>query len=94
MSYLIENMLFSGDTLFPGGLRRTVGPDEFRRIVKSITEKLFPLPDATLVYPGHSGDSPSWGKKKEYAGFSSRPHDDNLCGDVVWKATWLPVSSV
>jgi glyoxylase-like metal-dependent hydrolase (beta-lactamase superfamily II) len=87
MCFQIENYLFSGDTLFPGGPGRTVGPDEFRQAVRSITEKIFPLPDETKVYPGH-GDSTVLGKEKgEYAIFASRPHDANLCGDVVWRTS-------
>jgi glyoxylase-like metal-dependent hydrolase (beta-lactamase superfamily II) len=84
MCFQIDDYLFAGDTLFPGGPGRTVGPDEFRRIVKSITEKIFPLPDAVKIYPGH-GDSTVLGKSKgEYAVFSSRQHDANLFGDVLW----------
>jgi len=42
------------------------------------------LPDDTEIYPGH-GDSTVLKKEKaEFAVFSSRPHDPNLCGDVLW----------
>ena len=47
-------MLFSGDTMFRGTWGRTDLPtSSFEDIIKSITEKLMPLPDETIVYPGH-----------------------------------------
>jgi len=76
--------LISGDTIFPGGPGKTRSPADFREIIKSITEKLFVLPDDTQIYPGH-GDSTVLKKEKdEFAIFASRPHDPNLCGDVLW----------
>jgi len=76
--------LISGDTIFPGGPGKTGSPSDFRQIIESITEKLFVLPDDTQIYPGH-GDSTVLKKEKdEFAVFSSRPHDPNLCGDVLW----------
>jgi hydroxyacylglutathione hydrolase len=84
MCFQIDDYLFSGDTLFPGGPGRTVGPDEFQQIVKSITGKIFPLADETRIFPGH-GDSTVLGKEKgEYAVFASRPHGADLSGDVTW----------
>jgi glyoxylase-like metal-dependent hydrolase (beta-lactamase superfamily II) len=53
-SYLVENMVFTGDTLFIRGTGRTdfqQGSSE--TLYKSIHQKLFTLPDSTLVYPGH-----------------------------------------
>lgn len=76
--------LIAGDTLFPGGPGKTVSPDNFRQIVKSITGKILMLPDDTLVYPGH-GDSTVLKKEKdEFAIFSSRSHPPDLYGDVLW----------
>ncbi|MFO7773315.1 MAG: MBL fold metallo-hydrolase [Dehalococcoidia bacterium] len=76
--------LISGDTIFPGGPGKTSCPADFEQIMKSITGKVFVLPDDTLVYPGH-GDSTVLKKEKdEFAIFASRPHDPNLCGDVLW----------
>jgi len=76
--------LISGDTIFPGGPGKTRSPADFKQIIKSITEKLFVLPDDTQIYPGH-GDSTVLKKEKdEFAVFSSRVHNPNLCGDVLW----------
>jgi len=76
--------LFSGDTLFPGGPGKTGTPDAFEQIVKSITEKLFILPDETRVYPGHGEDTILGKEKREFTVFSSRSRTAGLCGDVLW----------
>ena len=51
-------ILFSGDTLFPGGPGNTTfeGGD-FATIVQSIDSKLFTLPPDTIVLPGHGDDT-------------------------------------
>ena len=49
-----EKCLFSGDTLFRGTWGRTDLPtSNTEDIINSITKKLMPLPDDTMVYPGH-----------------------------------------
>jgi glyoxylase-like metal-dependent hydrolase (beta-lactamase superfamily II) len=52
-------VLFSGDTLFPGGPGATSSPGaDFPTIISSIEERLFsPLPAETLVMPGHGADT-------------------------------------
>ncbi|MBM3142053.1 MAG: MBL fold metallo-hydrolase [Chloroflexi bacterium] len=81
---LVGKYLIAGDTIFPGGPGKTGRPADLKQIVKSIETKLFVLPDDTEVYPGH-GDATVLGKeKKEFAAFASKPHDSNLCGDVLW----------
>jgi len=82
--FLTGNYLIAGDTLFPGGPGRTQSPQDFRQIVKSITEKLFGLPDGTEVYPGHGEATTIGREKKLFQLFSARPQDPNLCGDVLW----------
>jgi len=84
LCFLASNYLMSGDTIFPGGPGKTWSPAGFRQIIKSITDKIFVLPDNTQIYPGH-GDSTVLKKEKdEFAVFSSRTHAPNLCGDVLW----------
>jgi glyoxylase-like metal-dependent hydrolase (beta-lactamase superfamily II) len=47
-------MLFSGDTLFQESVGRTDFPTgSSRELIHSVREKLFVLPDAVRVYPGH-----------------------------------------
>lgn len=76
--------LFSGDTLFPGGPGKTRDAAAFEQIVKSITDKLFVLPDDTIVHPGHGDDAVLGEEKEKFAVFSSRPRPVGLCGDVLW----------
>jgi glyoxylase-like metal-dependent hydrolase (beta-lactamase superfamily II) len=56
--FLIGRHLFTGDTLFPGGPGNTQkDPVRFERIIGSIRDRLFTLPDETNVYPGHGRDT-------------------------------------
>ena len=84
LCFLVGKHLISGDTIFFGGPGKTKSPTDLKLIIESITHKLFVLPDDTTIYPGH-GDSTLLRKEKEnFAIFSSRSHDPNLCGDVLW----------
>jgi hydroxyacylglutathione hydrolase len=84
--YLSGRILFSGDVLFPGGPGRTQTPADLQQTIASITERLYPLPDDTLVLPGHGDDTTIADSKREYAVFASRPHPPDLHGDVLWEA--------
>ena len=57
--------LFSGDTLFRYSIGRTdfYGGD-FRVLMNSIKDKLFLLPDDTVVLPGHMGFTTIGDEKK------------------------------
>ena len=47
-------LLFTGDTLFPGGPGNTkLDGGDFATIIKSIDNKLFTFPAETIVLPGH-----------------------------------------
>ena len=84
LCFKVGHYLISGDTIFPGGAGKTWSPADFKQIVKSITEKIFVLPDDTQIYPRH-GDSTVLRKEKdEFAVFSSRPHNPDLYGEVLW----------
>ena len=52
-------LLFSGDTLFPGGPGNTsFEGGDFDTIIRSIDDRLFSkLPDDTIVMPGHGDDT-------------------------------------
>jgi glyoxylase-like metal-dependent hydrolase (beta-lactamase superfamily II) len=51
--------LFTGDSLFPGGVGNTFGNAEaFAQLIDEVETKVFgALPDNTWFYPGHGGDS-------------------------------------
>lgn len=60
--------LFTGDTLFVGGVGRTDFPGgDTATLVKAINQKLLVLPSSTVVWPGHGygGDSSTIGIEKE-----------------------------
>lgn len=54
VSFWGEKLLFSGDTLFSGGVGRTDLPGgSWRDLEKSIRERILVLPEDTVVLPGH-----------------------------------------
>ena len=59
-----ENTLIAGDTLFQGSIGRTDLPGgDGRQILRSIHQKLIPLPEETIVIPGH-GPNTTIGREK------------------------------
>ena len=49
-----EGVVIGGDVLFRGGIGRTDFPGgNFDQLATGIRTKLYPLPDETVVYPGH-----------------------------------------
>ena len=84
LCFKVGRYLMSGDTIFQSGPGKTWSPHDFQQIVKSITEKIFVLPDDTQIYPGHGASTVLKKEKDEFAAFSARSHEPNLCGDVLW----------
>jgi glyoxylase-like metal-dependent hydrolase (beta-lactamase superfamily II) len=66
MSYLVEDKLFSGDTLFRYSVGRCDLPEgDYGQIKNSVKNKLFVLPDKTEVFTGH-GEKTTIGFEKKY----------------------------
>ncbi|HRE00055.1 MAG TPA: MBL fold metallo-hydrolase [Ilumatobacteraceae bacterium] len=60
ISFKVEGapVLFSGDTLFPGGVGNTKTKEgDFATIIQSVDSRLFSLPADTVVMPGHGVDT-------------------------------------
>jgi glyoxylase-like metal-dependent hydrolase (beta-lactamase superfamily II) len=50
--------LFTGDSLFPGGVGKTLTPQDFTSLLDDVSRRVFDvLPDETWFYPGHGDDS-------------------------------------
>ncbi len=65
ISLRLPGAVFTGDTLFAGGIGRTdLTGGSMEAIYKSITEKLLVLPDDTAIYPGH-GPPSTIGKERK-----------------------------
>ena len=56
-SFVGENLVFTGDTLFAGGIGRTDFPESSNIEMKHSLRRLLHLPDDYVVYPGHGAVS-------------------------------------
>jgi glyoxylase-like metal-dependent hydrolase (beta-lactamase superfamily II) len=82
VSYHVADRVFTGDALLVRGCGRTDFQEgDAATLYRSVREKLFTLPDATLVYPAH-----------DYRGFTSstigeeKKHNPRLGGSVTLEA--------
>ncbi|HKW97374.1 MAG TPA: MBL fold metallo-hydrolase [Bryobacteraceae bacterium] len=67
-----ENKLIAGDTLFRDSIGRTDLPGgDGRQILRSIHDKLMPLPEDAIVIPGH-GETTTIGREKQFNYFLQR----------------------
>jgi glyoxylase-like metal-dependent hydrolase (beta-lactamase superfamily II) len=58
--------VWTGDSLFPGGVGRTTNPEDFTSLFGDVKRKLFDrLSDETWVYPGH-GDDTTLGQERPH----------------------------
>jgi glyoxylase-like metal-dependent hydrolase (beta-lactamase superfamily II) len=69
-----ETHLWTGDSLFPGGVGATFGDAEaFATLIDEVEAKLFgTLPDETWFYPGHGGDSTHGAERPHLAEWRAR----------------------
>jgi len=66
--------LFTGDSLFPGGVGNTFGDEAaFVRLIDEVETKVFQrLPDDTWFYPGHGNDSTIGAERPHLAEWRAR----------------------
>jgi glyoxylase-like metal-dependent hydrolase (beta-lactamase superfamily II) len=65
--------LFSGDSLFPGGVGKTADPEKFTSLIDDVETKVFQrYPDDTIVYPGHGDDTTLGTERPHLAQWRSR----------------------
>ncbi|MBW1709598.1 MAG: MBL fold metallo-hydrolase [Deltaproteobacteria bacterium] len=62
-------LVFVGDLLFAGSIGRTdIAGGHFNTLIKSVVEKIFPMPEETTVLPGH-GPMTMVGREKQFNPF-------------------------
>ncbi|MGP5678483.1 MBL fold metallo-hydrolase [Glutamicibacter arilaitensis] len=53
-----QEVIFSGDSLFPGGIGRTTNPDDFRHLMTDVEGRIFNrYQDSTVILPGHGAET-------------------------------------
>jgi hydroxyacylglutathione hydrolase len=64
VSYIVGKRAFVGDLIFAGSIGRTDLPGgDHRQLIESVLTKIFPLPDETILFPGH-GPATTVGEEK------------------------------
>ncbi len=64
VSYIVGKMAFVGDLIFAGSIGRTDLPGgDHGQLIESVRTKIFPLPDETVLFPGH-GPATTVGEEK------------------------------
>jgi glyoxylase-like metal-dependent hydrolase (beta-lactamase superfamily II) len=65
--------LFTGDSLFPGGVGKTGSPEDFTSLLDDVEARIFDvLPDETWFYPGHGNDSTLGAERSHVAEWRER----------------------
>jgi glyoxylase-like metal-dependent hydrolase (beta-lactamase superfamily II) len=60
-----EKMAFVGDLIFAGSIGRTDLPGgDYDALIRAVQEKIFVLPDDTVLFPGHGPASTVGGEKR------------------------------
>lgn len=80
----VGRTIIAGDTLMARGPGKTWATGDLEVILKSIVERLLPLPDGTVVLPGHGEDTSIAEARRGYEAYSSHPRPAGYFGDVTW----------
>jgi hydroxyacylglutathione hydrolase len=86
ISLRVGRALISGDTLFGGGPGKTFAAGDLTTILRSIQAKLLPLPEDTIVMPGHGPNTTIADSRGGFAEYQRHPRPDDYYGDVTWSA--------
>jgi glyoxylase-like metal-dependent hydrolase (beta-lactamase superfamily II) len=84
ISLRIGRAVITGDTLFYGGPGKTSARGDLETIMASITAKLLPLPEETLVLPGHGTTTTIAASRSGVAAYQRHPKPAGYYGDVEW----------
>lgn len=85
ISLRVGRALISGDTLFDGGPGRTFASGDLETILQSIQAKLLPLPEETVVLPGHGANTTISASRKGFEEYRRHQKPAGFHGDVTWE---------
>jgi len=72
ISLVTDQVVFVGDTLFAGSIGRTDFPGgDYDGLLRNVREKIFPLGDDVVIYPGH-GPKTTVGRERQSNPFFAR----------------------
>jgi glyoxylase-like metal-dependent hydrolase (beta-lactamase superfamily II) len=73
-----------GDAVFPGGPGHTDSPQAFATLMRTLQQRIFSLPDATELYPGHGLGTTVGRERAAFQRFVAQGWPEGTCGDVAW----------
>lgn len=86
ISLRVGGAVITGDTLFAGGPGKTFAAGDLETLLQTIAARLLPLPEETLVLPGHGAATTIAESRRGAAALGRRPPPPGTFGDVVWPA--------
>jgi hydroxyacylglutathione hydrolase len=84
ISLRVGRVVITGDTLFNGGPGKTSARGDLETLIASITAKLLPLPEETVVLPGHGTTTTIAASRTGVAAYHRHPQPAGYFGDVEW----------
>jgi glyoxylase-like metal-dependent hydrolase (beta-lactamase superfamily II) len=84
ISLRVGKAVITGDTLFNGGPGRTFAAGDLTTLIASIDDRLLPLPDRTIVLPGHGASTIIAESRAGRETYRRHPEPPGFFGDVAW----------
>lgn len=84
ISLRIGRAVITGDTLFNGGPGKTSARGDLETLIASIDAKLLPLPEETVVMPGHGQSTTITAARRGREAYRGREKPAGFFGDVEW----------
>ncbi len=85
ISLRVGGAVITGDTLFRGGPGKTFAAGDLETLLASIDARLLPLPDATVVMPGHGATTTIGRARAGRQEYRRHPRPPGFHGDVEWR---------
>ena len=84
ISLRVGRAVITGDTLFNGGPGKTFAAGDLETLLQSIQARLLPLPEETVVLPGHGASTTIGDSVRGFAEYQRHPRPAGFHGDVTW----------